>query len=336
MGWTYSKAGVDLEKHRSMHSYVAKLMMEVNRGLGYIVNGIGGYAATVRYDSSELSIHIDGVGTKTIVLQKLGKLRVAGWDCVAMNVNDVVCEAAKPIAVVDYIAMPRADEEIFREIVEGVADASREAGVAMLGGETAILPDLVNGVDVVCAVLAVKMKRFVNRANVGDIAIGLPSTGIHANGYSLVRKILESRGIDYRSVVEGVDLAEELTKPVAIYSKLVLEAIEKDLVTSVAHITGGAFTKLRRVIGKDTDIVLNMPEPPKIFKLIMRLGDVPVEEMYKVFNMGIGMVLTTKRENLDDLLSLIEKHKFKPVVLGEVVKGVGRVILRTSQGTITL
>uniref|UniRef100_A0A7C5TH31 phosphoribosylformylglycinamidine cyclo-ligase n=1 Tax=Ignisphaera aggregans TaxID=334771 RepID=A0A7C5TH31_9CREN len=336
MGWTYSKAGVDLSKHRSMHCYVLELIDKLNNEIGYHVYGLGSYASTLKYRDLEISLHVDGVGTKTIVLQRLKKLRVAGWDCVAMNVNDVVCSGVKPIAIIDYITMPRADEETFKEIVEGVVDAAKVAGVAILGGETAILPDLVNGIDVVCTVFGIKKMDFVNKTNIGDVVVGISSLGLHANGYSLVRKILEEAKLDYNSIIEDIDLSIELANPVAIYSNLILEVIERNLITSAAHITGGAFTKLRRIISSNIDIVLTMPEPPKIFKLIMKLGNVPIEEMYRVFNMGIGMVLTANKNNVDALVSYIEKHRFRAYILGEVVKGSGRIVLKSFQGDIII
>ncbi|MEM1646412.1 MAG: phosphoribosylformylglycinamidine cyclo-ligase [Ignisphaera sp.] len=331
-GWSYSKAGVDLSKHRSMHNYALKLIENLNKELGYKVEGLGGYTSSLIYGDKRLVLHVDGVGTKTIVLQKLRKLKIAGWDCVAMNVNDVVCDNAKPIAVVDYIAMPSADEEVFKEVVEGVVEAAKVAKVAVLGGETAILPDLVNGVDVVCTVLALKEKTKMNKIEVGDIIVGVSSWGLHANGYSLVRKILENRGLRYEAVVNGINLADELSKPVAIYSNLVLELQEKGIAKAVAHITGGAFSKIKRLLHHDVDIELVMPKPPKIFDLIMELGNVSIEEMYKVFNMGIGMVVAINEKNIDIAKATIEKHGFTFTKLGKAVEGSGRVILNTSYG----
>lgn len=328
--WTYSRAGVDLNKHKSMHSYVLRLIEELNRGLGYEVRGLGGYATTINYGGLELSLHIDGVGTKTLVLQKLGMIKVAGWDCVAMNVNDVACSGAKPLALVDYVAMPRPDEEVFRSVVEGVVEAARHANVAVLGGETAILPDLAIGVDVVCAVLAVKTLSFTNIASIGDVVVGLESLGLHANGYSLVRKVLESRGMDYSSTIRGVNLGEELARPTAIYSNLVLEAVEKRLINSAAHITGGAFTKVRRVLANNMDMVLEPPEPPEIFKVIMELGGIPIEEMYRVFNMGIGLVVTTK--SASEFIELSKRRGFKAHIIGKVVEGSGKIVIKSFDG----
>ncbi len=332
--WSYSKAGVDLDKHKAMHRFALEAIENLNRELGFDIESFGGYAATIKYNNILFSLHVDGVGTKTIVLQKLNKLYVAGWDCIAMNVNDIACDGIKPLAVVDYIAMSKPDENSFREIMKGIIDAAKVARVALLGGETAILPDLVNGFDVVCTALGVKNNSFANRAQTGDVVIGVSSWGLHANGYSLVRKVLESSGVGYTTTIDGINIAEEITKPVAIYSNLILELIEQNLITSAAHITGGAFSKLKRVLPQNLDMILKMPTPPKIFEVIMKLGSISIEEMYKVFNMGIGLVITTSREKSNIVKHIIEKHGFKPYDLGDVVSGSGKIILETAYGTI--
>ncbi|MEM4552740.1 MAG: phosphoribosylformylglycinamidine cyclo-ligase [Ignisphaera sp.] len=333
MSWSYAKAGLDLSKHKSMHNYVLELLERLAKDLGVEISGLGGYGTAIKIGSYEMMLHVDGVGTKTIVLEKLGKLKVAGWDCVAMNVNDVVCDGGIPIALVDYISMPRDDVEIFREVIDGLVEAARIAKVPILGGETAILRDLVSGVDVVCTVLAIK-KNFVNEARVGDIVIGIESWGLHANGYTLVRRVLESSGYhDYRGVIDDVDLGEELSKPTAIYSNLVLELITYNLVHSIAHITGGAYTKVKRIL-RETDMVLDMPKPPKIFEVIMRLGNISIEEMYRVFNMGIGMIITTSLENQEEVLKIVERYGFKAHILGKVVTGDGKVRLKLFNNTL--
>jgi len=262
----------------------------------------------------------------------LNRYEVIGWDCVAMNVNDVVCDGARPLALIDYIAMPRDDEEIFKRIFNGIINAARIARVAVVGGETAILPDLVNGVDALCMVVAVKRNSFVNRARKGDIVIGVNSWGLHANGYTLVRKVIESTVNSYNISIDGIDLGEELSRPTAIYSNLVMEAIEQGLVNSVAHITGGAFRKVKRVLGDDLDMYIKMPEPPKIFSLIMKLGNIPVTEMYSVFNMGIGLVFTAPIEKVQSLVELIERNGFNAYKLGEVVSGSGSIYIDTPFG----
>lgn len=331
MQWSYAKAGVDLDKHRRMHKHVLEMINGLAKELGAEVEGLGGYGASIRVGKLRLMLHVDGVGTKTIVLERLGKLWVAGWDCVAMNVNDVVCDGGRPIALVDYIAMPNDNPEVFKEIAEGIVRAARVARVPILGGEVAILRDLMSGIDAVCTTLAVKDRDFVNKAVVGDVVVGVESWGLHANGYTLVRKVVESAIGDYRAVTEDVDLGEELSKPTAIYSNMVLEAIDRGLIHSVAHITGGAFTKVKRVLDRQ-DIFMEMPRPPKIFEVIMKLGNIGIEEMYKVFNMGIGLVMSVPPENLDALLRVVGNHNFRAHILGKIVEGENRVRIRTYNG----
>ena len=330
-GWTYAKAGVDLRKHRSMHERALEMMSRLARELDADVGGLGGYASWIRVGGRKLVLHIDGVGTKSIIAAKLGNYEVIGWDCVAMNVNDVACEGAIPKALVDYIAMPESSEEVFEGVFRGVLSAAEVSKVAVLGGETAILPNLVNSIDAVCVVLAEKSVDFTNRAEVGDVVIGFRSSGIHANGYSLVRRVLEST-VGYEAVVDGVSLPQELLKPVIIYSNFTLEAIQRRLINSAAHVTGGAFTKLKRVLGKGADMVLEVPEPHPIFKVIMKLGNVPVSEMYRVFNMGVGLVVTAPKGAVSDVLDLASKYGHEAQVIGEVKEGSGKVFIRTPWG----
>ena len=331
--WTYAKAGVDLRKHRLMHEKALEMMARLAKEVNAEVGGLGSYASWIRVGSSRIVLHVDGVGTKSIIAAKLGRYEVVGWDCVAMNVNDVACEGAVPKALVDYVAMPEANEDAFADIMRGILSAAEVSRVAVLGGETAILPDLVNCVDAVCVVLAEKPLDFSNRAEVGDVVIGLRSSGIHANGYSLVRKVLEST-VGYEAVVDGVDLPKELLKPVVIYSNFTLEAIRRRLINSAAHITGGAFTKLRRVLGKDKDVTLKMPEPHPIFKIIMNLGNVPVGEMYRVFNMGIGLVITAPSSNVGEVLDLASRYGHEACVIGEVREGSGKIFIRSPWGDV--
>jgi len=328
--WTYAKAGVDLSKHRSMHKYALNMVEELSKHL-LITLERGKFVTWLR--DLNLTLHVDGVGTKTLVAKIYGSYDVLGWDCIAMNVNDVVCDGGIPIAVVDYIAMDKADEKAFTGIMNGLYKAAKTSNVVILGGETAIMPDLINGIDVVCAMLAIKRHEFKNNVREGDIVVGFASNGVHANGFSLIRKVIEST-IGYHAKVDDINLKDELLKPTAIYSKLVLELIERNLISSATHITGGAFTKLKRVLSKDLDIIIKMPKPPRIFELIMKLGNIPVNEMYKVFNMGIGFIVTTSKNNVDKIIGLAQKHNHKPYVLGEVVSGSNKVIIHTPWGEV--
>ncbi|ALL01470.1 Phosphoribosylformylglycinamidine cyclo-ligase [Pyrodictium delaneyi] len=324
---SYRDAGVDLDASEALHTLASRLLAGRREA----------YTSSVELAGLELILHVDGVGTKTLVLEKLGRLRVAGWDCVVMNTNDVACDAARPLALVDYIAMPRADEAIFREILEGIREAAAATGAVLLGGETAILPGLAQGVDVVCTILAVREPGWRgNRARPGDVLVGLESSGLHANGYSLARRIIEERLGGYTAEIEGLDLAEELSKPVKDYTGFLLEAWSQGLVIAAAHITGGAFTKMKRILPSGATAVMKMPKPPRIFQVLMEAGNVEPSEAYRVWNMGIGLVVAAPRESVDELLDLAEKHGHKPHVLGLIEQGRdgARILLDTPYGKV--
>ncbi|MEM4865829.1 MAG: AIR synthase related protein, partial [Acidilobaceae archaeon] len=227
--WSYAKAGVDIAKQRRLHERALSAAKTLSKRLNVEVEGLGGYSASVKLDAYKLMLHIDGVGTKTIVLRELKSLWVAGWDCVAVNVNDVACERGRPIAIVDYVSMPDTNEEEFSQIIEGLTRAAERSRTIIVGGETAILPDLVSGIDVVCAVLAIKEGDLKDPSE-GDVLVGIESNGLHANGYTLVRRVLKNKGLSYNSSISGVYFSSELTKPTAIYSNMLLEAFEKGLI----------------------------------------------------------------------------------------------------------
>jgi len=321
----YAKAGVDLSKHREMHRVAAEAIARVASELGATVGGLGGFAPYLKLGNLDLALHVDGVGTKTLVLKELNAPEVAGWDCVAMNVNDLACGGFRVVAISDYVAMGEPDVELFRRVVSGIASAARYVRAPIVSGETAILPGLVRGLDVVCFAVGTKEVELGGHAEVGDVVVGVESWGLHANGFSLVRKIVEERVGGYRATVGGVNLAEELVKPTAIYYDLVLEAAKLGYITSATHVTGGGWSKARRVLGDCADMVLEAPRPPKIFEVLLSVGEVPVEEAYRVLNMGVGLILTAGPEYVDPLLRLVEFKGFKAYVLGEVVAGRGLV-----------
>lgn len=326
--WSYKRAGIDLDKHSLMHDQALRAIEGVAAHLGVRIGGLGGYAAWFRLGNRRIALHMDGVGTKTLVLGSTGKLWVAGWDCVAMNVNDLAVAGFRPLALVDYVAMPSSDEEAFAEIIRGLAEASKKARVAILGGETAILPDLARGIDVVCSVLGEALSTdYRGQAEPGDVLIGVESNGLHANGYTLARKILEQRFGDYKATYRDINFGEELSRPTYIYSNLIIEAMEKGLIHAAAHITGGAFTKLRRILGENTYAEINAPEPPRVFQALMELGNIEPEEMYRVFNMGIGLIFSSPPDKVPELRQLIEKHGFKHFLIGSVRIGSPRIII---------
>lgn len=325
--WTYAKAGVDLDKHREMHKQAHEVISRVLKVM-HIELEHGFYSNFVRLGNYRITLHSDGVGTKSIIAQEMNRLDVAGWDAVAMNVNDVVVDGAKPLVLVDYLALPKSDPELVRQVLKGIEDACRYANVLLLGGETAIMPDLVNYVDVSCTVLAVKLFN-TEEPTKNDIVIGVESSGLHANGYTLVRKSLLSKYSlsDYIPEIEDF-LGNALLKPTIIYSNLILELYERKLIKVAAHITGGAYTKLKRILPSDLDIIIEPPEPPRIFKFIQKVGNIDDYEMYRVFNMGIGMIVITSEDNTDHTVKVIERNNLKAFTLGKILEGSGKVRIK--------
>ncbi|MFN3268783.1 MAG: phosphoribosylformylglycinamidine cyclo-ligase [Zestosphaera sp.] len=331
--WTYSKAGVDISSISKLHEIALKKALKVNELLKVNYGGVGGFAGWVDVNGVQLVLHCDGVGTKSIIANILDKYWVIGWDSVIVNVNDVVCNGVRPIALVSYIAMREPNEKAFTDIMSGIEEAALNCKVAIIGGETAVLPDLINGVDVSCTLLGIREVKRDIVASKGDVVLGLPSSGLHANGYSLARKVVEAT-VGYNAFVDSINLSEELMKPTMNYGPLILEAFNEGLITSAAHITGGSFRKVKRILRSCCDIVLKAPKPPKIFEVIMGLGKVSISEMYRVFNMGVGMVVTLPEGNVGRFKGIASKYGLEVLDLGYVVGGTGRVVVNTYYGDV--
>ncbi len=299
----YSKAGVDLDKLKAYHELAKATFRSGEIGVGH-------YANAIKLGDYYLSIHVDGVGTKTLLALKTGIIEPVAQDCLAMNTNDLACIGSRPIVAVDYLALEKHDDELVERVMKGLKRASEEAEVQILGGETAVMPGVITGFDLSCTVVGISKDILVNREVVpGDLVIGLPSSGPHSNGYSLIRKLIDEGRLSLK------DYAEDLMRPTKFYHKAVLAVVDK--IKAAAHITGGAYTKVRRVVKYGLE--LEMPEPPEVFKAIMRAG-VGVEEMYKVFNMGIGMLVFVSPESVDEVIKDLKKFD-DPVILGRVVEG---------------
>ncbi len=333
---TYKNAGVDLLKVRDAHKRIGRLIastFNLRKGrFGQLLNEYGHYAALLEIsESSAIALHADGVGTKVLIAQMLDKYDTVGVDCVAMNVNDLVCCGAEPVALIDYIALESSNSFLAEELVKGLVKGARRSGVAVVGGETAIMPDVIKGVkpgfgfDLSALSLGVVEKKNIilgDGVKPGDVVIGLPSSGPHSNGYTLIRRVLEANKIslDSKPLGGSKTLGEILLTPTRIYVKEVLKLVENRLVSGLAHITGGAFTKLMRLTKGRLGFQLKMPKPPEIFTLLQRLGNIDGYEMYKTFNMGIGFCIITPPENESEVLRLCRSPGLKPVVLGRVIE----------------
>ncbi len=332
--FTYANAGVDIEKVKHAHSSMAELFRQTfsNRfdKFGRVMSEIGHYAGMIDIGGGRLlAIHVDGVGTKTLVAHAMRKYDTIGIDCVAMNVNDLICMGAEPTTLVDYIALEKTDERVISEIAKGLAKAAKEAGIAIVGGETAIMPDVVKGFDLAATSLGVVYRdRVVTGENMvpGDIVIGLESSGIHSNGLSLARKLLLSR-FDIGTYVKELDCTagEELLKPTRIYVKPVLEVLQNCKVHGLAHITGGAFSKLARIGNKaNVGFDIKLPKPTKpVFKMLQKFGTLSDREMFRTFNMGVGFIIVVPGEEPEDyerVADVLKKHKMPHAVIGKVTQ----------------
>ncbi len=242
-------------------------------------------------------MHADGVGTKTLVAEACHKYDTVGIDCVAMNVNDIICLGAEPIALVNYLALERAKPELVKEIMRGLSRGAREAGVAIVAGETAIMPDLIRGFDLAATGVGIVRKDRIitgETTRPGDVILGLRSSGIHSNGLTLARKLLLRRG-------KNSNIARELLRPTRIYVKPILRLLSSGLeIHALAHITGGAYSKLKR-IGQRANVGFRLntfPNPTLIFKRIQARGNVSDREMFRTFNMGIGFLVICPRSSV--------------------------------------
>jgi phosphoribosylformylglycinamidine cyclo-ligase len=325
MSDAYAKAGVD---QGAADAAVAGLV----RALGAIkldrpslqVPLPGHYASVIEIgDNAGIALSTDGVGTKLLVAEELGRFDTVGIDCVAMNVNDVICVGAEPLAMLDYIAVQKADPAVCEEIGVGLARGAELAGVEIPGGELAQLGDLVSSVDVSGACFGtVALDAIVDGSAVrpGDVVIGLPSSGIHSNGYTLARAALAGISLDDERL--GRPLGDVLLEPTEIYVKSILELLRSAVdVRGLAHITSGGTANLLRLaaeVGYEIDDPL--PVPP-IFELVQERGDVSDEEMHDVFNMGCGFCVVVPAADEDAALGILQAHYPAAARIGAAVAG---------------
>lgn len=315
MSNAYKQAGVNIEAGYEAVKRMKKHVQKTVRA--GVLGGLGGFGGM--FDLSELKLKepvlvsgTDGVGTKLMIAFMMNRHDTIGIDAVAMCVNDIVVQGAEPIYLLDYIACGEADPERIEAIVKGVADGCEQAGCALIGGETAEMPGLYELEEYDLAGFAVgacEKSQLITGETIqsGDVLIGLASSGIHSNGYSLVRKVL-LKELSLSDHIEelGCTLGEELLRPTKIYVKPILAALKKFELKGMAHITGGGFIEnIPRMLPAGLGAVIHEGswDIPPIFKLISSLGEISDQEMYNVFNMGIGMVIAVDQQNAGDLLA---------------------------------
>lgn len=341
-GDAYAAAGVDTAHAGSAVDALVAVLRTIDPGRPRAsVVGSGHYASVLALDDrTGIALCTDGVGTKLIVAEQAGRFDTVGIDCVAMNVNDLICVGAEPRAMVDYLAVEEANPEVLAAVGRGLKAGAEEARIEIPGGELAQLPEMVrghpspHGLDLVGAAIGiVALDRVIDGARVtpGDVLIGLPSSGLHSNGFTLARRVLLEQGglsLDDVPAELGRTVADELLEPTVIYVRAVMDLLASDLdVRGLAHITGDGLLNLLRLnpeAGYEIDVPL--PAPP-VFDLIAQLGSVPTTEMYQVFNMGTGLVCVTAADAAERALGLLRRHHPGAARIGSITREAGMVVL---------
>ena len=338
---TYASSGVNkeagYEEVRLIKKFIGKTYTEG------VISELGGFSGLFRLDTEKFPDPVlvsgtDGVGTKLKLAIMSDVLDTVGEDLVAMSVNDILCQGATPLFFLDYIASGKLEPERMAKIVEGVANGCIKAKAALIGGETAEMPGFYSDKDFDMAGFAVGV---TNRSDIidgssvreGDLIIGLPSSGVHSNGFSLIRKLVfEREGLSFDSKVEGLDksIGETLLTPTKIYVNAVLSLLNKVKIHGMCHITGGGFYEnIPRAIpdGLCADIDVESFPRPKIFEVLKKIGELEEREMFGTFNMGIGFILIISPEDLKRLSELLDEAKEPYFVIGKIKSGEEKVVL---------
>lgn len=327
---TYKASGVDIEKANAFVNAIKGLMGATMSSS--VLKRRGSFGALFSFENKKyknpvLVSSTDGVGTKLFLANALGKHDTVGIDLVAMNVNDILCVGATPLFFLDYIACGKLNKKVLKDVVKGIAKGCKQSGCSLIGGETAEMPGMYKGDDYDLAGFAVGVvdkSKIIDGSKIkkGDVVIGLPSSGIHSNGYSLVRKVF--------SKAEQKKYAKTLLAPTRIYAKEVLAILNRYPVNGMAHITGGAFyEKLTKILPKNLcfSIQKDAWPPLKVFKDIQAKGCVPEKDMYRIFNMGIGFVLVLSPSHLKSVSAFLKKKRIRFYRIGQVTRNPGSKII---------
>ncbi|MDD3519813.1 MAG: phosphoribosylformylglycinamidine cyclo-ligase [Actinomycetota bacterium] len=339
---SYADSGVNIDKaNEAIKGFKDKVFSTFNAN---VLNDLSSYSGLFKLDIEKFSSPVlvsstDGVGTKILIAKSMNDFTTIGQDLVAMSVNDIICCGAEPLFFLDYIACGKLVPEKIEEIVASVADACKFAGAALIGGETAEMPGIYKTDDIDLAGFAVGIidrKSIIdkNKINPGDILFGLTSTGPHSNGYSLIRKIIADNGLDlqkdYSISNNSISLGKTLISPTKIYVQLIKKIKEKLKIKGIAHITGGGFYEnINRILPESCDALINKGSwlVPDIFRFLQKYGNVSEKEMYRVFNMGIGMAIIINKNDADVLLNIMDDLNEDIFKIGEIIPGGGEVII---------
>ncbi|WP_461828636.1 phosphoribosylformylglycinamidine cyclo-ligase [Aquifex sp.] len=328
---TYKSAGVDIDKANEFVRYIKEKVKKE-----FSLDAIGGFASGIPvkgYKEPVIFTTTDGVGTKLKVAQALNRHDTVGIDLVAMNVNDLITTGAEPFLFLDYIATGKLELSVMKQVIDGIVKGCKEGEVILAGGETAEMPGFYpEGVyDLAGFCVGICEKEEVitgEEIREGDVLVGLPSSGFHSNGYSLIRKVLEIKGIKYTDYVEelGKTVGEVLLTPTRIYVKEIKKLKKEVRIKGMAHITGGGIPEnLARILPKDTKAVVEKSKLPQnpVFPWIQKLGNIPEEEMFRTFNMGVGMIIVLSEEDSDKALEILKDASR----IGRIERGNGEVVI---------
>ncbi|MCJ7444140.1 MAG: phosphoribosylformylglycinamidine cyclo-ligase [Methanotrichaceae archaeon] len=317
---TYADSGVDIHAENRSIAAMKAVLTSKRKGFGAPITEIGHYAGLLDMGDFALAMTTDGVGSKVIIANILKKWDTVGIDCIAMNVNDLLAIGAEPIAFVDYLAVEKVDLEMAEQIAVGLKKGAEISNIAIVGGETASLPDIIRGFDLAgTAIGIVDKERVITGENikVGDAIVGVPSSGLHSNGYTLARKIVSESEYSYFDKMPGSirTIGEELLTPTRIYIEL-LHLFKKIEVHGLSHITGSGLLKLRRITDLGYEIT-DLLEPQSVFRLLQDLGNVEEIEMYRTFNMGMGFAIIVSEDEAQEACRIMGLGS---KIIGSIVK----------------
>ena len=322
--WTYAKAGVNIDAKSSAIESLVKELKFKREGIGQMVRMKNLFASLIDFGDNYLTLATDGVGTKLLVAEELGIWDTVGIDCIAMNVNDTICVGAEPMSFVDYIAIDRPDDAITEAIGRGLQKGAELSNMEIVGGEIAVLPEMVNGVDLsgTCLGFVPKDRIITGQAcRKGDVIVSLRSSGIHSNGLTLARKVFENAGYTMKDKVSGLKgtVGEELLTPTEIYVRQVLDITRKYEIHGLVDITGGGLRNILRMNQSCKYIIDDPIEPAPIFKKIQELGNITTEEIYQTLNMSMGFDIIAPADDAES----IAKEYSNASIVGRVDEGSG-------------
>lgn len=331
MSLSYKNAGVDIDAGNKLVDLIKPAIRSTHRP--EVISSIGGFGGLFalqqdKYQEPILVSGTDGVGTKLRLAQQLNQHATIGIDLVAMCVNDVIVQGAEPLFFLDYFATGKLAVDEAKTVVEGIAEGCRQSGAALIGGETAEMPGMYDAGEYDLAgfcVGVVERSKLIDgsKINDGDVIIGLPSSGIHSNGFSLVNKIIETTNTSLDENIDGKPLGKLLLQPTIIYTKIVLALLEKFDIHGLCHITGGGLTEnVPRVIpdGFLAQIDTNSWQRSTVFNWLQEMGQVDNEEMLRVFNCGMGMLIALPKEQAEEAIKLSQESNHQAVMIGEIKK----------------